>query len=155
MSSQEQQQETHHPSPGPGDAHHHHHPQQKEQQQVNGMAWANTPVTGSVASMAFNRHWSSLFRRPQYDPQQQQPGEPSSSSESPFAFVETRLLASTKDLAKLITDAAVRSERDQGEITKLLDECRELVKTLKGELAVRDIQHSEMGNRRRSLFSDR
>jgi len=144
-----QQQETRHPSLGSGDAQQ--QQQQQQQQQANGMAWANTPVTGSAASMAFNRHWSSLFRRPHVDSQQQL-GEPSSSSDSPFVFAQTKLAASTKDLAKLISDTAGRFEHDQVGITKLLDECRQVLKTLKEESVVRDIQHSEIGNHRRSWF---
>jgi hypothetical protein len=135
-------------------------PQQERQQQrqpqppMNSTQWANAPVTGSVASMAFNKHWSSLFRRPVDDSHQQpqqpqrqhsQPAPGAVDSSNTYTFLQTKLLASTKDLAKLISDTSNRFDRDHDGVNKLLEECRGVIKSLAEKSVTRDSQHSDVG----------
>ena len=124
-------------------------PQQLQQPPMNSAQWANMPVTGSVASMAFNKHWSSLFHKPpdnsQHPPQQPQPAPGAVDGANTYTFLQTKLLASTKDLAKLISDTSNRFDRDQDGINQLLDECKTVVKSLAENCATRDGQHSDVG----------
>lgn len=103
--------------------------------------------------MAFNKHWSSLFRRPVDDSHQhpQQPQRQHSQlapgvvdGSNTYTFLQTKLLASTQDLAKLISDTSNRFDRDHDGVNKLLEECREVIKAIAEKSVTRDSQHSDV-----------
>jgi hypothetical protein len=91
--------------------------------------------------MAFDKHWSFLFCRPIDDSKPQQPQQPAPvtmDGANTHTFLQTKLFPSINDVAKLISDASNRFDRDHNGVHKLLDECREAVKCLDEKSVTRD-----------------